>query len=454
MHARACFAFSAALLLSASATASAQNSPPARGSVSGRVTAEGKASPGVTLLLQSAAPASAREVVAKATTDADGNFSMTGIPPGRYSLTPVMPAFVAPNSAGYGRPERLLELSEGEASEVIDFALVRGGVITGRVTDADGRPVVAEQVRLVALDEAGNWRHVSLFTATIFETDDRGIYRIYGIPPGRYALAAGESHQSGKIRMGGKRGFYPRTFYPGVADEEQARLVEIKSGSEASDINIPLGRLVQTYDASGRVFDAKTGRPAANVMFGYIPLRDDGSPAETAGYGWRSDDSGEFKIGNLLPGTYAAFAASDGSSNFYSDPVHFEVLNDDVAGLEIKLSQGSSVSGVVTVEGTNDASALARLAGRPVEAVMQQPGFGSTGFSQSKINPDGTFRVNGLRPGTLRAALDSLRVAEGFAILRFERNGVEQRDGLAIVAGEHVTGVRIVLTYRPGGARQ
>ena len=50
---------------------------------------------------------------------------------------------------------RVLNLSANEAVEGIDFKLTRGGVITGRITDADGRPVIEERISLIAVDQNG-----------------------------------------------------------------------------------------------------------------------------------------------------------------------------------------------------------------------------------------------------------------------------------------------------------
>ncbi len=66
-----------------------------------------------------------------ATTDQDGNYRITDVPPGSYQIAPIAPAYVIS-----GNPKVVI-IGEGEAVEDFDFALVRGGMVTGRVTDAD-----------------------------------------------------------------------------------------------------------------------------------------------------------------------------------------------------------------------------------------------------------------------------------------------------------------------------
>ena len=77
------------------------------------------------------------------TSDADGNYHIGGLASGQINVTLVAPMYVLPTSAMFGQG-RVVNLSTNEAVEGIDFKLTRGGVITGRITDADGRPVIEE----------------------------------------------------------------------------------------------------------------------------------------------------------------------------------------------------------------------------------------------------------------------------------------------------------------------
>ncbi|HEX7773124.1 MAG TPA: carboxypeptidase-like regulatory domain-containing protein, partial [Pyrinomonadaceae bacterium] len=109
-----------------------------RGSVSGRVTIKEKSAQGVVVSLRRNDFMNQFEVAQRATTDQDGNYRIVNVPPGTYEVTPSAPAFV-PSDLKEQRNKTVL-VGEDEDVENINFALVRGGVITGRVTDADGRP--------------------------------------------------------------------------------------------------------------------------------------------------------------------------------------------------------------------------------------------------------------------------------------------------------------------------
>src|SRR5262249_23569311 len=78
-----------------------------------------------------------------------------------------------------------ITLDEGESRDSVDIALVRGGVITGRVTDDEGKPLIGAGLQLLSVDEKGDSQWRGDYKVD-WETDDRGVYRIYGLPAGRY----------------------------------------------------------------------------------------------------------------------------------------------------------------------------------------------------------------------------------------------------------------------------
>src|SRR5882672_6410550 len=118
--------------------------------VSGRITIKGKPAAGVVvgLRLSQYDPARADSSL-KATTDQDGKYRITDVPAGSYQVTPVAPAFVISDvNKSWGQS---LIITEGDNISGIDFDLVRGGVITGKVTDADGHPVMEERLSLLVV---------------------------------------------------------------------------------------------------------------------------------------------------------------------------------------------------------------------------------------------------------------------------------------------------------------
>ncbi|MDX6695078.1 MAG: hypothetical protein QOF02_2681 [Blastocatellia bacterium] len=429
------------------------------GTITGRITVGDKPARGVTVVLLTGNPyGPERKPQARATTDAEGRFRLSNVPAGRHEVVPVAPAFVVPGTrTGYGSQGKSVNLVEGETIDKIDFALVRGGVITGRVTDADGRPVIAEHPQLTQADQSNGQRSPLFFNSNSFETDDRGIYRMYGITPGRYRLSVGVDSKEGAVRIGfGRGGFFARTFHPGVTDEAKATIIEVTEGSEATNVDITLGRRADTYAVSGRVVDAATGKPVANMAVGYGSLTPEGKQMQGFGFGNRTDADGNFRFDGLVPGRYAAFAANfEQQTEDYNVPVPFEINEGDATGVVIKLRRGASISGMVVIEGASDRSVLAKISQLRIVAYQESEELSAPSYGQGRlVGADGSFTISGLSPGKVRLMLGGWPPPKGFSLLRVERDGVEQRAGIMeVAAGSQLTGVRIVVEHGTGVVR-
>src|SRR5688572_32322716 len=133
-----------ASLRAQSQTRTATKTP--RGSVSGRVTIKDKPAIGVTVGLRSTMGIFPIEKTFRAITDQEGVYRITSIPAGTYDIMLAAPAFVSHDPIG-PRGKNVI-VGDDENVEDINFSLVRGGVITGKITDADGRPLVQQHVHV------------------------------------------------------------------------------------------------------------------------------------------------------------------------------------------------------------------------------------------------------------------------------------------------------------------
>jgi protocatechuate 3,4-dioxygenase beta subunit len=426
------------------------------GIITGRVTVGEKPMANVAVVLFPAVLASPRGAIARATTDYEGRYRLTGIAAGRYNVMAITPTMVGPSEGTYGEGGKAVTLAEGETAEKIDFTLVRGGVITGRVMDADGAPIINERVNLESVDKNTRRRGTLFFNNPfMFTTDDRGIYRIYGLAPGRYAVSVGLSTDEGSVRFGNVgRGYYARTYHPNVTDQAKATIIEVAEGSEASNVDITVGRKSQSFIATGRVVD-ESGQPVPNVRVGHGSIMQGQNQMGAFGWGSVTDASGRFRIEGLLPGRYAAFVWSEGETSSYTDPVTFEVAEGDVSGLELKQRRGASISGVVVLEGTADRAVLAKLSQLTLGAYPSSQGLVAPSLSTGnvKIAPDGSFIINGLQPGKVGIYLSNYPTPpQGFTLARVERDGVPQRQ-IEVAPGAQITGVRVVIEYGTGSVR-
>lgn len=420
------------------------------GSITGRVTNGDKPAVGIAVALYPGEDGPRMKQTAKAVTDQDGRFTLTNIPAGRYQLTPIAPDMVVSDAGEYWRPGKAVNLAVGETADGFDFQMTRGGVITGRISDHEDKPIIGENINLELLDKNNQPQRSNLnFSRQFMDTDDRGIYRIYGLPAGRYRVSAGEDPKGDRLRVGGRRGFHMKVYYPNATESADAKIVEVSEGSEATGIDIALGPLAQAYTLSGRVVN-ENGEPVPGLMIGYGKVQEGGRLGGFGyGMGMPTNARGEFTANNIIPGRYSAFAITQGISDAYSDSVSFEITDKDMSGIEIKMHRGAVISGHVVIEGTTDRNLIARLTQQIViYANTDAPGqVSAPNWTQSKVSPDGSFRVGGLRPGKARVHLGGWPPLKGLTQTRLERGGVEQKDGVEVAAGEEVSGVRLVVAY-------
>jgi hypothetical protein len=167
----------------------------------------------------------------RTSTDQDGFYRISNLAPGSYSITAGAPAFVM-SDAKENRFKTVL-VGDDENVESVNFALVRGGVITGRITDADGRPVIEEQVNVYPAEMYAQRVQRSIYAVGSVQTDDRGIYRVFSLSAGRYKVAVGRSDDELSVTYNqGRSNSYKQVFYPDVTDQAKATIVEVSEGSE------------------------------------------------------------------------------------------------------------------------------------------------------------------------------------------------------------------------------
>jgi hypothetical protein len=421
--------------------------------VSGRVTLKGEPMSGVMVSLarvDGIRTPSDIDSMPRAKTDGNGQFRITGVPSGRYSISANAPAFVTSDNPMYGRGGRALIINESENIENIDLELKRGGVITGRVTDSNGSPIVEERLEVKKIDKNGN-RQPFYFTYTeMYVTDDRGVYRIYGLPEGRYLIAVGYSPADGGPRTPYDRS-YPKTYHPDVTSQTEAKPIEVSEGSETTGVDITVGNPGKTYAIRGRIVNADTGQPVvgAQIMAGALSPNGRGV-SMWGGYGDRSNQKGEFILQGILPGKYAVAVRWEEGGDYYSEPTICEVVDSDVEGVEVGARVGSIISGMVVIEGTTDPATLLKLPKVQLCVSTRTQGVTNPGRGAIKIGPDGSFRVKGVQPGKVFISpifFGPSGPMREFTLQRVERNGASQPAGIDVGPGENVSNVRIVLAY-------
>jgi len=269
--------------------------------------------------------------------DDDGRFSFTDLPSGRFTIT-AKKAGYPEMSYGAKRPFRTgsgVFLQEGQQLRDIALTLARGAAMSGTVYDDHGQPmpgvpVMAWEIR-TSLGGMRTLDYPASGTETVF-TDDRGMYRVYGLPPGDYTIgtswysnALGPEMRvptDAEIRAAfltdapaptsgapmppppdTRRYNYSAVFSPGVLDPLSAATFALAAGDERSSVDLRM-QFVQMSGIEGTVV-APDGAPVPIQLT--ITRR---SPVQALNISSvRSTTAGvPFNSGSLSPDTYTVMA--------------------------------------------------------------------------------------------------------------------------------------------------
>ena len=425
--------------------------------IAGRVTLNGEPAAGVSVGLQpqlsglsSGLFASDRSQYLRTQTDSEGRFKFSSLTAGQYRIVALAPGFASADDSPMVNG-KMMNLADGETLDNVELRLKRGAVITGRITDSSGNPLIEKEVQLMKMDARGNFTRF-YFGSTDTRTDDRGVYRIHSLPGGKYKVSVGYSTEDG-FRGDMSRLYFAKTFYPNTTDENQAKVIELSEGSEASDVDIKIADTKKTFDIAGKVIETETGKPVPGIRIGYGVIAPNGSLGSMVGLGASTDAQGEFQISGVLPGKYLVFADSrfeSQASDIYSDQTPVEVSDNDVTGVEIKAHRGGSVSGIAVVEGSNDPAILKQLSNVNL-SLSYRSAESNLGIRSARPGPDGSFRFGGVKPGKI--LIRAFTPPDGLKLIRLEYNGASITDGIDLQADEAIANVRVVFGYGTGVIR-
>ena len=362
----------------------------------------------------------------------DGSFAFTGLSAGRYSLAAAKDGYV-PMSTGplrSGQPPARIAVANGETQSVT-LRLPRGAVITGVIVDVDGQPAAGMPVNALTRRYMGNQgerRYVSVTGASVASSDDRGMYRIYGLPAGEYVVAtqprnlqvglgATEVRTMSRGVVSDRSVTLAQVFHSGATDLGRATPVTVRAGEERSGIDIQL-QYVPVATVSGTV-SARPGwdhvavtMARADEVAGFEPVRS----AHTG-------TDGRFTLNGVPPGRYRVMASSRAAATAGAPMtmtpgalgvamLEIAVEGEDITNLALSLEPGLVIAGRLVFETTRPAPAIPAM--RTVVPVLL--GITGAGMPSPSLNIEGnTFRAEGIAPGPYRAvaALQGVRAPIG-----------------------------------------
>jgi uncharacterized protein (DUF2141 family) len=397
-----------------------------------------------------------------AVTNDEGRFTFTNLPAGRFTLTAARPAFITSmyGAKRPGRPGTAITVADGQRTNDLIVRLWRGASIAGVVRDESGEPVADVPVTAIPERRRETTPTLTLSNNATTTTNDQGEFRIFGLEPGVYAVAARPS-STGLGQIGalaeaevdaalealkrrsapgaalaaapraqpaasGIVSFdYAATYYPGTAIAASAGRIILAAGQDVGGIDFAIQRL-QTATISGAV-TGLDGQPLGGV--GVIlyatgtPSAFTVEPSMLPGATTRPD--GTFTFSQVAPGDYRVFVRASAAPQAPSSTTvsinnaapllwglaDLSVSGSDVTGVAITLQPAMSFAGRVVFEGKT-ATPPAGFKGvslnlRPLSAgnrgvaILNGVAQGNI-VTPAQIQPDGSFEIRNVAPDTYR----------------------------------------------------
>jgi protocatechuate 3,4-dioxygenase beta subunit len=365
--------------------------------------------------------------------DEAGRFAFTQLPKGRFTITASKPGYPS-MSYGAKRPFRTgpgLMLTEGQQVSGLEFIVPKGAVLTGTVYDERGRPMPDVPVMAWEYRSSLSGERTLGFPATGPETvvtDDRGVYRIFGLPPGEYTLGTswyygGSGNEvrvpsDAEIRAAFEAVTRPAApanptaassssppllhdfapmFAPDALDPMVAPAITLTAGEERQGIDLHMRRLPRSSieitvtgpDGQGVQGEIRIGRNSRVSALNVTSVSG-------------TDANGKYIARGLNPGNYDVIfqASRTGDRPSLWATADVTIAGADPVTLRLTAQPAMTVTGRVTFTGTELAQpdltrARVSLAGLTPTATVSSRDAGS-------VDATGQFTIDGVSPGRYR----------------------------------------------------
>ncbi|HEX4593289.1 MAG TPA: carboxypeptidase-like regulatory domain-containing protein, partial [Bryobacteraceae bacterium] len=375
----------------------AQTSPPSSGAISGIVLDAASNSP-IRRAIVTLSTIETQPQDAVAWTDGNGRFSFGYLPAGRYQLNARKGGYQA---AFYGaepsrRPPATIQLAAGQVRSDFVFRLQMMNSIAGTVLDEDGDPLSGVQV--MALTPGFRHQKRNFLPGPAANTDGSGHYRLVGLGPGRYVVAAMRAngpvfniHPEATAGEPQQSYSYGVQYYPGADHAEAAELISVQPGQQISSIDLrlsarpaaPMGGKIIVPPGAGSVKDVNV-----NIM------SEDFGRRFITGYGAPPPEY-RFSGGQFTPGSYVLVAQASIDGKTYRGVQTVSLGPQGAHDIAIPLEASIDLAGSVSVEGPD--------AGKHTPTfVTLVPGDDipwNAGQLRANVNKDGSFKITGVPPG-------------------------------------------------------
>lgn len=265
-------------------------------------------------------------------TNEAGECEFTQLSVGSYSVRVSKPSFFPQSEGGVADPELVLKAGE---TRIVQSYLTRGGVVSGRLLNADSEGLTGIPVTALWVDSDPP-RHYRLPAGSESNgtsvSDDRGVFRIYGLRPGTYVIAVNAKRDASL-----RKDILPQK-YLGGADSKTSAGVFVGFSEQISLPDIQLTANFADACAISGTVNGKEGLPLGAVLVSLVGLDD-----QTLSDKGLTNATGGFAFEGLAPGRYRISASS--KQDPYRSFMKEVDLRTPTTVLKISLSEYPAIEG-------------------------------------------------------------------------------------------------------------
>jgi hypothetical protein len=304
-------------------------------------------------------------------TDAEGRFVIDKLSAGMYGVTASHPRYPVAKGTIDAEAQQAIRVTKGEVKKDVVFKLRPGATVSGRVTNEEGELLANCSVSLIAAK-------LRQSTGAV-QTDDRGLFRVFSVPEGRYYVRA-ECNRAvlrpqpltPREAVPAETLSYKSAYHPASADISGAARIAVAAGAEVQGIEIRL-QPVRTFIVAGQA----ELPPGADPTAPYRPLqlRPRDRDSERGGAS-TSLANGKFRFEHVEPGSYWLSPAPYGPVLLHGK-IAVDVVRQSVAGIVLPLRTPISMEASVEYDPEPETTASNRT---PFSAIFADPErqFGSS----------------------------------------------------------------------------
>lgn len=348
------------------------------------------------------------------TSDANGYFSLNGLPASNYTIN-----VNAQGYAEYGGWEKgRVNLTGGGEKDLGEIPLLRSASVIGRIIDESGKPLANATAQLVKNQQWGGWA-----TSEATSGED-GRFEMTDVEPGTYTVKA-NAQGLGNYKKDGVT-------------------IEAAGQTDLGDLIIGKGLEVSgvVVDTSNQpVSGATVGLKESSSNFGW---GDWGPPSITG----TTDAEGAFTLTGATEASWVLTVTMEGYA------VHRETLQlkKSATGLKIKLSAGGSISGrVLNADGSAVSQITVSATSHTSQAysswkTMPEQMWGTL-FGRQDMNTttdaDGNFLIEHVPEGTYLVAASNMEDGAAYEDSISVKDNNETRDVVIRFAGKGTARVTV-----------